>query len=299
MTLSRNLDFLVIGAMKAGTTSLHYYLKEHPALYLPLEKEVPFFAMDALYERGMDWYLAEFFAKAGPGQLLGTVSPPYMLSDQVPERIHRALPAVKLIAILRDPISRAKSQYKMLVRAFGEKRSFGEAMDAGGQYITAGEYGRILESYLRLFPREQILVLFTNDLDTDPGAVLARVYAFLGVDARFVPQSFERRNTAGGSRAKPLARFAANFVHTYSRPIHPLIRALVPERYTRRFGKWSILYRSSVRDLSTISVTLSREQERRWARHFLVDIERLQTIVAQPVPWKKRLEAMAAEDAAR
>ncbi|MGH9436648.1 MAG: sulfotransferase family protein, partial [Terriglobia bacterium] len=116
---ARRLNFFVIGAMKAGTTSLHYYLKEHPGLFLPIEKEIPFFAMDELYERGMDWYLDEFFSKAGTGQLLGTVSPPYMLNSKAAERIYRALPDVKLIALLRDPIDRAKSQYKMLVRAFG------------------------------------------------------------------------------------------------------------------------------------------------------------------------------------
>lgn len=293
---TRQLDFFVIGAMKAGTTSLHYYLKEHPGLFLPIEKEVPFFAMDELYERGMDWYLDEFFAKAGAKQLIGTVSPPYMLNAEVPERIYKALPHVKLIALLRDPICRAKSQYKMLVRAFGERRSFAEAISVGGQYVTAGEYGKILDQYLKFFPREQLLVLFTEDLEVDPAAVLSRIYSFLGIDGRFVSASLERHNTSTGSRRRPFARFAANFVHTYSRPLHPFIRKLVPERYTRRFGKWSILYRSNVKDPATISVALTKEQERILAHRYLEDLDKLEVIVKQPIPWRKHLETLARDD---
>jgi Sulfotransferase domain len=287
----RPLDFFVIGAMKAGTTSLYYELRKHPQIYLPAEKEIPFFAIDSLYERGLDWYLREFFSRATSGQRTGTVTPQYMLYRHVPERMHAAFPEARLIAVLRDPLERIRSHYKMMVRAFGEKRSFREVLQ--GHYVEGGEYGRMLEDYLRYFPRDRLLVLFSGDLERSHSAVLARIYAFLGVSGIVAATPPERRNTAEAANSRRFARFAANAAHSYVRPLRPLIKRLLPERYTRRVALWSIMYRSKVADPAGIDVSLPAGQERELARHYLADLDRLESIVERPMPWRGRLMTLA------
>lgn len=288
-----SVDFFVIGAMKAGTTSLYFQLRQHPQIFLPAEKEVPFFAIDSLYERGLDWYLREFFSRAEPGQRTGTVTPQYMLYRQVPARMHAAFPGARLIAVLRDPLERIRSHYKMMVRAFGEQRPFGEVLQ--GHYVEGGEYGRMLEEYLDYYARDRLLVLFSRDLERDHAAVLERIYAFLAVSDRAPETLPEKRNTAEAANSRRFARFAANTVHSYVRPLRPLIKRLLPERYTRRVALWSIMYRSKVADPAGIDVSLPVERERELARHYLADLARLEDIVGGPVPWRGRLERLADE----
>jgi Sulfotransferase domain len=275
----KHLDFFVIGAMKAGTTSLHYYLKGHPDVFLPVEKEVPFFAFDELYERGMDWYLNEFFAKARADQLLGTVSPRYMMDSRVPERMFGQCPDAKLIALLRDPIDRARSHYRMAVRAFDERRPLEEALD--GQYTQCGLYGKWLSGFMRRYPLEQA-----------PVETMGEIAGFLGIAPEKLPSSARKHHAAGDSRKHPLLRFAANTIHYRSRWLRPLIKKLLPTRYTRRLGRWSILYRNRGAPAGAVDATLSPEAEQRLAELFLGDLEVLETIATKPVPWRSRLEAL-------
>jgi hypothetical protein len=217
------LDFIVIGAQKSGTTSLFEYLRRHPGLCLPAAKEVPYFSHDANY--GSDWseYLRKAFAFADPACQWGTVTPQYTVggiydaareadgspieSDErtVPLRIHDRLPQVRLIAILRDPVQRARSHHAMAAMNGWDTRPFPEAVrellgadallsarrtaNETTGYVVWGEYGRILAGYLEAFPREQLLVLFTNELRDQPQAVLRRVFEFIGVDPEFVPDN--------------------------------------------------------------------------------------------------------------
>src|SRR2546423_473254 len=122
------LDFLVIGAQKAGTTSLWRYLSDNARLALPPHKEAPFFSEPSPGDfRG---YMRALFKEAPRGAKTGTVTPTYMVggpSAPVPviaERIRAAAPDVKLVALLRDPVERAHSAWRMLVRRGEERRSF-------------------------------------------------------------------------------------------------------------------------------------------------------------------------------
>lgn len=287
---AKHLGFFVIGAMKAGTTSLHYYLKGHPDVFLPVEKEVPFFAFDELYARGMDWYLNEFFAKARDDQLLGTVSPRYMMDPRVPERMFVQCPDAKLIALLRDPVDRARSHYRMAVRAFDERRPLEQALD--GQYTECGLYGKWLSGFMRRYPRERLLVVYSRDLEQAPVETMAEIARFLGIAPEKLPAPDRKHHAAGDSRKHPLLRFAANTIHYRSRWLRPLIKQLLPARYTRRLGRWSILYRNRGAPAGAVDASLSPEAERRLAELFLGDLEVLETIATKPVPWRGRLEAL-------
>ena len=230
------LDFAVVGAAKAGTTALFNMLGSHPRLYLPDGKELPFFVnpKDAYYESPAEFY-ADAFQHRGQGQLCGTVTPQYLYgallgpkageiahpgpSERiVPSRIRDAYPEARLIAILRDPVARARSHHRMSRMRGFESRPFDLAIEELlkpdalaesrarpseiGGYVVVGEYGRLLRGFFDVFPREQLLVLFHDELERDPAAVCATAFSFLGVDAGFRPENLGHRYNEKGSRRR-------------------------------------------------------------------------------------------------
>mgnify|MGYP006136702757 CR=1 FL=1 len=209
-------DFLVVGAQKSGTTSLFLLLSKHPQLFLPLRKEVQFFSSPLFYPKGLDWYAKEFFNACPEGKLAGEISPQYMYSNEIARRIHYALPKIKIIAILRDPIDRAYSQFMMSKRRGQEKRPFAEAFDASAKiyenvpefqnYYHFSNYESVLSEYLRLYGRDSILILFQEDLKSHPKEVIRQVCVFLDI-TEVIPENINVRvNQSGEVRFKFLAR---------------------------------------------------------------------------------------------
>lgn len=198
------LDFLVIGAQKAGTTALYKYLQQHPNISFPITgKEVPFFSNDANYERGLNQFIQQNYHSNNDNQILGKVSPQYLLDNRVPKRIEKTIPQTKLIVILRNPIERAFSHYLMSVNRDLEKRSFKEAITElleekqlnyarqltanesnkaeTSCYIVWGEYARLLSSYRRFFERNQLLIIFNENLRNNRRETLNEVFEFINV----------------------------------------------------------------------------------------------------------------------
>jgi len=194
--------FLVIGAQRAGTTSLFQCLGRHPELSAAPIKEVHYF--DAHYHRGLDWYRAHF--PLGRRGIAGEATPYYLFHPAVPWRVRAALPDVRLIAILRNPVERALSHYRHEVRlGFEDAATSSEAVEfeearLGGEtdrlltdsralgyshnhhsYLSRGEYARQLQAWYEHFPREQLLVMSSERLFADPAGELERVMSFLGV----------------------------------------------------------------------------------------------------------------------
>jgi hypothetical protein len=209
-------DFLVIGAQKAGTTALYAYLRWHPGITGPSWKEVSFF--DRHWWRGQRWYRGQFPLRSG-GLLVGEASPSYVFHPLAPERVRSLLPDVKLVALLRDPVARAYSQYQHEVALGREPLSFEDAIEAEDErmrgeverlladprafsrawwdhtYVARGLYAEQLERWLAVFPRDRLLVLRTEDLGERPAETYASVLAFLGVPAHALdeyPRIFDR-----------------------------------------------------------------------------------------------------------
>lgn len=197
-------DFLIIGAAKSGTTSLHRYLSQHPEIHMPEEKELHFFQDPGCLGK-LDVYASFFDSRA---TLRGEASPGYTvypLVKGVPERIREALPDVKLIYLVRDPVDRAITQFNQPRRypdlELTAEEAFRDPRDPYNWYLAPSRYATQIERYLRVFPREQLLVLGQEDLLERRRETLRRAFRFLGVDEEFASPRFdELANTSESKR---------------------------------------------------------------------------------------------------
>lgn len=190
------LDWCCIGAQKAGTSSLYRLLRDHPQLRIPASKEDPLFDVEVTPEQVRD-YLDSRFGNPGD-RLCGTVTPQYMSSPDTAGRLHKYAPDAKIIVLLRDPVTRARSHYKMSVLRQLETRSFedavadqvarlraGTAIDLYSEtdsYVVRGNYAWLLSDWFELYGPDRILVLFADDLDRRTVESVAKVQSFLGID---------------------------------------------------------------------------------------------------------------------
>ena len=214
-------DFLVIGAQRAGTTSLFRCLQRHPQIQGAPIKEVHYF--DAHEEHGEDWYRAHFPVRRA-GCVVGEATPYYLFHPRCPGAVHGMVPEVRLIAILRNPVDRTVSQFRHEVRlGFEDAIDLAAAIEreparlAGEEqrlrrdpnyfsethnhasYLGRGEYARQLRAWYELFPREQLLVLTSERLFSDPAGELARAQEHLGLPVRDLGElpHFNRTRQAG------------------------------------------------------------------------------------------------------
>lgn len=205
-------SFLVIGAQKAGTSALFKMLATHPELLAPEVKEQHFFDREEVFALGADHYRAQFPHPSGRRAHSFEATPSYLYLPQVPARIHAMLPEARLIAILREPVSRAYSAWNMF-RSFApegprghlhDPRPFAQAVEdemAGRtpnwvhHYLDRGLYSRQLERYHALFPRERLLVVRYTELKRDPASVLERVVRHTGLSPfTFAPATLHVRD---------------------------------------------------------------------------------------------------------
>lgn len=290
-----SIDFLVIGAQKAATTSFFKYLSAHPQIYMPAEKEVEFFQDDQKFIRGKEWYYNRYFTLAPPAAMKGEASTYYMMFRCVPERIHRYYPDIKLFALLRNPIDRAYSHYRMAVRRGFETRSFEESvreslatgskadreLDHNREYVFFGEYGRILKNYLRWFDRSQVMVLFSEQLLAEPATVIRQAYSFLGVDQNFVPQSIGKRYHASGIQRFP------NLTLRLRRFVDRLKKRRWVDRYLWRINFDALLFwvETQFNVKNTMDPGPSIEIRKVLADHYKSDVAVLRNLLQMELPW--------------
>ncbi|WP_158218561.1 sulfotransferase [Synechococcus sp. 1G10] len=213
--------FLVVGAQKAGTSTVHRRLGNHPGIFLPPAKELHYFSLHT--DRPWGWYLRQFEGR-GDAQLCGEVTPYYLFHPQAPARIRAALPAVRLVVLLRDPVERTLSQYfharrhgfETLSLEAALKAEHGRLADAEAilqaagsshyshqkhSYVARSRYEQQLDRIEALFPPQQVLVLQSEPLLSGKREPWERLYAFLGVPP--VSWEFEMpRENAGLEEAK-------------------------------------------------------------------------------------------------
>jgi hypothetical protein len=239
-------DFIALGPPKTATTSLYYYLRQHPQLYLPAQKELGFFAFEGMGDvrfpqdnlaTDLDAYSA-FFKGASSDQLRGEVSSLYAISKRAPHRMAEVVPHAKLIITLRNPADRAYSEFLMNVGSDLEARSLATAIDdepltdlfySSNHYLESrvvrnGFYYAYLSRFYDRFPRANLHVVLFEELTQDPQGVLRGVFEFLGVD----PGATIDTNTAHNRAQVPRSRALH---HLLVRPNLPreLVKAIVPK----------------------------------------------------------------------
>jgi hypothetical protein len=231
-------NVLVIGAMKAGTTTLHAWLSQHPDIAMSTIKEINYFVSDRT-DRDPAWYAHHFDTRA---PFRGESSTSYAKFPQRPgvaQRIHALIPDARLIYVLRDPIERTVSHYLHAVQRGREQRSLSDALAVleDNLYVDPSRYYLQLEQYWPYYPPPRILLLTTSELHRSPRAALDRVTDFIGAE-RF-PFDTERLENVSDRRGQDTA-------------LGRLMESYRAKRVGRR------LPRSAVKLAKRLNVTMSR-----------------------------------------
>jgi hypothetical protein len=243
-------NFIIVGAVKAGTSSIFRYMRQHPEIHTSSRKEPSFFLFDSsvpdfqgpgdhIFYRNVVVSLEDYealFAGAGNKKAVGEASASYLHDESAPRRISNLIPGAKIIVVLRNPIERAYSHYWMYRSTGRERETFAAALDLeeqrrrmnwapGWQYSRIGLYSNHISRYLSFFPKEQCLFALYDELDHDPVAFMKKVFAFLEVDDSFVSDMKVKYNVAGRSDSR-----LVNFLLTSRHPIRQSIKNMIPSR---------------------------------------------------------------------
>jgi hypothetical protein len=296
-------NFLIIGAAKSGTTSLHDYLHQHPEIFLAPSKEPNYFALEGiplpqpgpavpevlfelLYRHSVvtyDDYLAQFAAANGK-RAIGEASVRYLYYEHCASRISAAMPDVKLIAILREPVSRLYSHYCMNVQYQLEPLSLRDAIAAeesrraaqwgwDWHYVAVGRYAEQLKRYFAVFDRAQVKVFLYDELLQRPGETYQEVCRFLGIDDRFVPDMSDRGKVAARPRNRMLDRWLhwPNPVRArFQRQFPWLASAVLPRLVQLNSGPVPPLDKASRNELAPL---------------FRDEVKELEDVLGRRVPW--------------
>ena len=285
-------NFLIIGAAKSGTTSLYHYLKQSPQIYMSPIKEPYFFAVEgeALRFRGpedglrrnaittIDSYRV-LFNEVSNELAIGEASTLYLYEPKAPRRIHHYVPRVKLIAILRNPVDRAYSNFLYMsrrqleplpdfVQALREEEArIRNDWSPSWHYMRRGFYCAQLKRYFSLFEPSQIRVWLYEDLCDDSMDLVQSTCRFLGVDDSFVPDVSTVHNVSGLPKSALIHRLIRK-----SKPIKPLVKPLLPAIVRELISK-------KLRGLYVVKPPLPQQVRRQLMKAYREDILALQDLI--------------------
>lgn len=247
-------DFLIIGAARCGTTSLYEYLISHPNISSASGKEVYFF--DKKYSKGLNWYKSFFPFKSNTlfhtnlsknKILTGEATPRYLYHHHSPKRIFKTLPNVKLIVLLRNPIDRAYSHYQMEVDHNHETLSFEDAIEKEKSivqheielmdhdenyysvefyrksYLTRGIYVTQLKNWFKFFPRNQFLILKSEDFYFNTSDVYNKVLKFLELPEYNLQQYKQFKMRPYSSMNDEIRKKLTDYFTPYNKELYKLL----------------------------------------------------------------------------
>ena len=226
-------DFLIIGAMKCGTSTLQAQLAAHPEIFMTTPKEPNFFSDDAVFAQGLDWYGA-LFDTAPPGAIKGEASTHYTKLPTYPDcldRLSATLSAPKLIYLIRDPIARAVSHYSHEWSMGNLAGDIDLALNSHPELIEYGRFGAQIAPYVRRFGAGNIRVFSLEGVRQNPQAMLAEIGEFLGCNTPLVWQEDLQQMNASAQRTR---RFPLHGLLFDNRGATWLRRTLVPQSIRNR-----------------------------------------------------------------
>lgn len=227
------VDFIVIGAMRAGTTTLHDTLSRHPDISMARDKETDFFIAEKNLPRGWDWYRGQFDPQR---PIWGEASPNYSKARDfagVPARVAQHAPAARLIYVVRDPVARAVSQFQHSWH-MGLLRDKPEDLPGSHEYhslIDISSYARQLDLWHAHFPPEQILIVDFDALLNNPQDQTNRILGHIG--ARPMPLDALANQNSG----QQLSRVPLPLLKLAQGPMRPMLTAIIGPRTRDRLRR--------------------------------------------------------------
>jgi hypothetical protein len=291
---SFKIDFIGIGAAKAGTTWLADNLRNHPQIFIPEKKELIYFnrfmqfgrdIYNYRHNKPLSWYHA-FFDDARPDQVKGEISPHYFTSKEAVEKIYRYNPNIKLIAILRNPVELVISSYNFCIQ-IGEIKPlpFSQAIKKYPSILNSGYHYKNLKKYFKRFPEKNIKILLFEEIKEKPELVYKEVLDFLKVE-EFYPDSLKKASNKTKQNRFQFLNYlitsTSNFIHKQNLYfLIPLLRysGISPiAEYMR--DHLNIVSKSSRR-------AIDKELTRTLEEHFGEDISQLQELIDKDLSlWK-------------
>ncbi len=287
MKASQNIypNFLYIGASKAGSSWLYECLREHPQVFVPAAKDLHFFHIH--YDKGMDWY-RNFFKPNAEQIAIGELSHDYFLFPDVAQKIYECNPKMKLIVSLREPVDKTISGYQYAQKVYLDKSvSFEDFFYHHDRYKKThfqnmnretANYFEHLQAFYKRFPRKQILILFFDELKSNPQSFLQKVYNFLEVDADFTPSVLHQKvNQQQAARLGPLAHLAYKVAEQMRKM--GLANIVGAVKRNALFNK--LLYQENKQEAKW---TLEEEMKHTVYEYFVKDYAKLSELIKQDLP---------------
>jgi hypothetical protein len=248
-------DFVIIGAMKCATSTLHAQLQAQAGISMSEPKEPNYFSDDDRFQLGWDWYMRHFSSKQ-PHDLVGDASTHYTklpTYTQTVNRIHDAMPDCKFIYIMRHPLERSVSHY---IHDWTEGKiccSYDQAIERHPELIEYGLYAKQLEPYMQTFGKEKILPVFFRRLQLKPQEELERICKFIGYDKKPKWSSqFEQANVSRNRLRKSALR---EFI-TNTPVLGNTIRKVIPQKFKAQIkSRWQLTERPAPSDHSMKRLT--------------------------------------------
>lgn len=273
-------NFVGIGAQKCASSWLYDILADHPEAALSAQKELDFFSYR--YEQGYGWYERQFPDKP-EAKVIGEISPSYFNEASVPERAKLYSPDLRILLSLRDPVERALSQHRHLVRIgyiTGPDYSFESALAINPSYVEQGRYAVHLGRWLACFPQNRVHVVLMEDIKEDPESAARGVYEFLGIAPDHRPSALhERSNPSYAVRYRSLGSAVDALRGLANRAgLGPVWRGVA------RIGAQRV-YRKLNRKPSEALIPAPRPETLRQLREvFREDIHALETLLGRSLP---------------
>lgn len=287
-------NFVGIGVAKAGTTTLYDVLKDHSQIYLPSIKETHFFDDPQYYNRGLDWYLQEYFSNVRGQKAIGEITPSYVFFPEIALKLKESFgPDLKLILFLRNPMKRAVSHYKMHYSRGNEKLSFSQAIQAESErmtgeflsqarysYIGRGYYSSQIEHYLKYFPREQIHIAIFEEIFADKEKAYREVMEFLEVP-------FEELNWEQQSNFSAVPRFKWINHLVYRSKLAQWIGTKILSPKTRQSIKHTLAMWNLKKGREDIEIDV--DETSLYQQYYQEEIEKLESLLGRSLElWKPK-----------
>jgi len=278
-------NFFIIGAPRAGTTTLYEYLKKIPKVYMSLVKEPQYFSPNCSRTDGLprivarDEYL-RLFTDVQNEKAVGEASTSYLWDPKSAELICQDIPDAKIICILRDPIQRAFSHYRIHLRSNFEKQTFHEAImkinkhfdpQITNRYLHAGLYSEQIQRYLNFFGKNQVKTVIFEEFIKNPKEVVEDILKFLDIDIK-------------------LNSFESEIHNTFNLPRGHTRAVLLNSKYIKKISSFlPKSFRKSLKDnflLTEKNPEISKEDEQFLKNYYKDDVKKLEKILNRKLPWK-------------